>query len=116
MRLCLELRAPPQAESSKLALQLAQTLTATAAEPRLWKVFFVGDAALHADRTHPSDSWRLWQQCAQDSCCDLLVCSASAQRLLLLETQQRFCDAFVPCGLAELACLPDDVRLVSFNP
>lgn len=117
MRLCLELRARPEAESSKLALQLASTWPeASNSSDGLWQVFFVGDAALHADKTHPAGRWRSWQQLAEDRCVELLVCSASAQRLSLLQTEGRFCDSFIPCGLAELAALPADVRLLSFNP
>lgn len=119
MRLCLELRAAPEAESSLVALQLARSLTAAPAQVKLWKIFFVGEAVLHADTAHASALWRDWQQCALQTESELLVCSASAGHYDLLADSPtgsgRLCSAFVPCGLAELACLPPDIRLLSFN-
>lgn len=116
MRFCLELRGAPDTEGARVARHFAAAIM-NSEQHHLWKIFFVGDGALHAERREPTKPYEphmFWYNCAEQSGAELLVCAAAAQ----MRASENFPDsAFTPCGLAEMMAPPaSDVRLVSFNP
>ena len=122
MRFFLEVRAAPGSAGAVSARQFAEAVAAS--EHQLWKVFFVGEGACHADleagknlKKGEQPPWEFWEQCAEQTGTELLLCAAAAQQLEDRSPEAGLSRAFTICGMGEVASAQDeDVRLISFNP